>query len=240
MFPTTDWGLFTDIRQADTPARRLALDTLGRRYWRPVFLFIRQHGFGVSDAEDLTQEFFALWLAKDYFAKPDAAKGRFRDLLQASLRRFLANAVRAKQAKRRMPTHGFVSIQELAEAEGPLIEPWHGETPEALFTRAWAATLVTRVLGQLEREAVDTGKTVHYDIFKQRIVQPLLDGGEPPSMRTLATRHGIDEKQAANALLTARRAYQRLLRDEIRLYARSEDEVSVEVREIFRALQRNT
>jgi hypothetical protein len=36
--------------------------------------------------------------------------------------------------------------------------------------------------------------------------------------------------------LTARRAYQRLLRDEIRLYARSEEEVSEEVRGVFKAL----
>jgi DNA-directed RNA polymerase specialized sigma24 family protein len=239
MFPTTDWGLFAGIRQVDTPARSLALDALVRRYWRPVFLFIRQHSFGVADAEDLTQEFFALWLAKDNFAKPDSAKGRFRDLLQASLRRFISNVVRTRQAKRRMPTHGFVSIQELAEAEGPIIEPYHEETPEALFNRAWAVTLVTRVLRQLEREAVETGKAVHYDILKQRIVHPLLDGSEPPTMRELAARHRIDEKQAANALLTARRAYQRLLRDEIRLYARSEDEVSAEVREVFRALQKS-
>jgi len=57
-------------------------------------------------------------------------------------------------------------------------------------------------------------------------------------MRELASRHAIDEKQAANALLTARRAYQRLLREEIRLYARSEEEVSVEVRGLFRVLQK--
>jgi len=88
-----------------------------------VFLFVRQHGFESADAEDLTQKFFAAWLAKDTFAKADSGLA-------------------------------------------------------------------------------------------------------------------IDEKQVANALLTARRAYQRLLRDEIRLYARSEDEVSAEVRDIFRAFQR--
>ena len=237
MFPTTHWGLFEDIREGETPARHVALETLATRYWRPVFLFIRQHDFSTVDAEDLTQEFFALWLAKDNFAKPDAAKGRFRDFLQASLRRFLTNAVRAKHAKRRMPTRGFVSIQALADAEGPAIEPSHGETPEAIFDRAWAITLVERVLRQLEREALATGKQIHFDVFKRRIVQPLLDGLEPPSMLELAAKHSIGEKQAANALLTARRAYQRLLRNEIRLYARSEEEVSAEVRGIFKALQ---
>ena len=63
MFPTTHWGLFDDIREGETPARHVALETLATRYWRPVFLFIRQHDFSTVDAEDLTQEFFALWLA---------------------------------------------------------------------------------------------------------------------------------------------------------------------------------
>lgn len=238
MFPTTDWGLFDCVRGADPSGRSFALESLALRYWQPVFLFIRQNGFAANDAEDLTQEFFATWLAKDNFAKPDSTKGRFRHLLQVSLRRFLSNARRTRHARRRKPTQGFVSLNELVDAKGPVVEPYHEETPEALFNRTWAAMLVTRVLHQLEKEAVETGKKVHYDILRRRIVQPLLDGETPPSMRELAVRHGIDEKQAANALLTARRAYQRLLRDEIRLYAWSEDDVSAEIRDIFCALQK--
>ena len=239
MFPSTDWGLFESVRGRDTAARNCALEVLATRYWRPVFLFIRQHGCDTADAEDLAQEFFATWLAKDTFAKADSVKGRFRCLLQASIKRFLANAARDRRAKRRMPSRGFLSIQGLAEADGPVVEPFHNETPEAIFDRAWAVTLVTRVLRHLEGESRETGKTAHFDIFRHRIVQPLLNGTEPPPMKELAQRHGIDEKQAANAFLTARRAYQRLLRDEIRLYANSEDEVSAEVRDIFRALQRS-
>lgn len=239
MFPKTDWALFGGLQQADTRVKIASLDALIRRYWQPVFLFIRQHGFDAAESEDLTQDFFALWLAKDNFAKADSAKGRFRGLVQASLRRFLANVARAKHAQRRRPPGGLVSIQELNQSEGPVVEPRCEETPESLFNRAWAVTLVTRVLRQMEQEAVETGKAVHYDIFRQRIVRPLLDGSEAPTMRELAMQHGIDEKQAANALLTARRAYRRLLRDEIRLYARTEEDVSNEVRAIFRALQKH-
>jgi RNA polymerase sigma-70 factor (ECF subfamily) len=123
MFPETEWALFSGLQHADTRARSISLDTLIRRYWRPIYLFIRQHGFGKAEAEaeDLTQDFFALWLAKDNFAKADSAKGRFRDLLQASLRRFLANAARAKHAQKRMPPRGLVSIQEMEESDGRLI-----------------------------------------------------------------------------------------------------------------------
>ena len=149
MFPSTDWGLFESVRGRDTAARNCALEVLATRYWRPVFLFIRQHGCDTADAEDLAQEFFAIWLAKDTFSKADSVKVRFRCLLQASIKRFLANAARDRQAKRRMPSRGFLSIQELAEADGLIVEPFHNETPEAIFDRAWAVTLVTRVLSRL-------------------------------------------------------------------------------------------
>lgn len=99
MFPTTDWGLFESVRGADSPTRMFALETPASRYWRPVFLFIRQHGSETTDAEDLTQEFIATWLAKDTFAKADSGRGRFQSLLQSSLKRFLSNAARANRGE---------------------------------------------------------------------------------------------------------------------------------------------
>lgn len=236
-FPTTDWGLLNNLRQPKTETKNVALDLIARRYWSPVCFFIRQHGFRVDDAEDLAQDFFLDWLTKQKFARAESARGRFRDLVQQSLRRFLSNTVRARQAKRRMPTQGFVSLHQLAEQGVEIAEPSHDETPEAAFNRAWATGLVFRVLRHLEKESSETGKSIHFDIFNQRILRPLLENVQAPSLAELATRHGLDEKQAGNALLTARRAYQRLLRDEIRLYAQSEEEVSTEVRDLFRILE---
>ena len=37
-FPTTDWGLFADLRGGNANVRMAALSILSRRYWRPVFV----------------------------------------------------------------------------------------------------------------------------------------------------------------------------------------------------------
>ena len=105
-----------------------------------------------------------------------------------------------------------------------------------MFRRAWVADLTQRVLRRLEQECQASGKLPHYELFRQRLVLPALEGSEPPPLAELAGRLGLSEKQAANCLLTARRAYQRLLQEEIRAYAASEDEVAAEIRDLFHFL----
>ena len=64
----------------------------------------------------------------------------------------------------------------------------------------------------------------------------LMFAEEKPELRDLARELGFSEKEVANRLVTAKRAYQRLLRDEIAAYARSEAEVDDEIRELFQQL----
>lgn len=237
-FPTTDWGLFVQLRGGTQAARQAALEILARRYWKPVFLFLRYSGHTEDAAKDLTQGFFADCLEGDVFSKADASKGRFRAFLRSCLRRFASNQRRAANAQKRRPVAGLLSLDQLMDAGEIPFQPTDGLTPEVAFDRAWAEELVTRVLKRLENEYRAGEKVSHFDILAKRLIEPILNGSEQASMSDLARDHGISEKQAANQLLTARRAYQRLLRDEIRLYAQTEDEVSLEVTDVFRALQR--
>jgi RNA polymerase sigma-70 factor (ECF subfamily) len=236
VFPTTQWGLFADIRNGTPAARRAALDILIRRYWQPVFLFLRRTGQDEESAKDLTQGFFADWIENDVFSKADQCKGRFRSFMLTCLKRFAFNQHRADHAQKRRPVAGLVSLDELMGKDVPSLLPADGMTPDMVFDRAWASAVVMRVLRSLEHECRATDKTVHYDIFARRIINPILNGSPEPSMADLGREHGLTEKQAANHLLTAKRGYQRLLQDEIRLYAASESEVADEVRSIFRIL----
>lgn len=235
-FPTTDWGALADIRNGDTTLKRAALDILIRRYWKPVFLFLRRTGMTEDAAKDATQAFFSDWIQHDAFGKADESKGRFRSFMLTCLKRFVSNEHRAAQAQKRMPQAGLLSLDELMADPDMPFQPADSMTPEILFQKTWAAEAVRRVLQHLERECAQTGKSVHFDIFSQRIINPILNGSPEPSMSDLAQRHGITEKQAANHLLTAKRAYQRLLKEEIRLYASSETEVMDEIRELFLVL----
>jgi len=48
----------------------------------------------------------------------------------------------------------------------------------------------------------------------------------------------LPEKAVHNQIITARRAYHRLLRDEIRLYARNDEEVAGEIQDLWRFMAR--
>lgn len=232
-FPTTDWGLLADVRGNNPAVKLAALDILIRRYWKPVFLFLRHSGASDDAAKDSTQAFFADWIENDAFAKADERKGRFRSFMLTCLKRFVSNEHRAAHAQKRGPREGLLSLDELmANPEMPF-EPADSMTPDAIFQKAWAAEVVRRVLKHLEIECARTGKTVHFDIFSKRVIRPILGGSCEPSMADLGRKHGLTEKQAANHLLTAKRAYQRLLQEEIRLYASSDAEVVSEIRELF-------
>ena len=57
-----------------------ALDQLCRRYWRPVYVYVRATGVLPHEAEDATQEFFADMLRRDWLKRADPDRGRFEQL----------------------------------------------------------------------------------------------------------------------------------------------------------------
>ncbi len=236
-FPTTDWGLLKSLRGDDTALRLAGLNLLAGRYWPPVYGFLRRSGHDDAAAKELTQAFFAAWLESDGFAKADPDRGRLRSLMLTSLKRFVSNVRRAENVQRRKPVQGLVSLNALMESEEHRFEPQdEGLTPDKVFDRRWAVGVVTRVHKRLEAECEATGKREHYDIFKRRIIDPILHGAEETSLAELGMRHGLTEKQAGNCLMTAKRAYRRLMEEEVRLYAETEAEVAEEIRDLFRAL----
>ncbi len=231
--PSTDWSRLQAVQKESSPECKEALDHLIRRYWLPVYHYICRRGHSDEDAKDLTQSFFASWLVRGSFGKADPARGRFRAFLFSSLDNFLANAHRAEFAQHRCPPGGLVSVHQLASDSDIRLRVLENESPEVVFHRAWLLSLLIRVLGLLEKECSVTGKRVHFEIFRRRIIEPALNGTDPVPMTQLAEEHGLTMKQAANRLLTARRAYQRLLRQETWVYASSKDDVAEEIRDLF-------
>ena len=117
-----------DCRQHRAPQHsRLPLI---RRYWKPVYCYLRSTGCGEEDAKDFVQEFFAACLRNDFFDKADPALGRFRNFLLSALKHFVANARRAELAKKRHPTKGFAFIDDSAFAEEHAAALKHTETPD--------------------------------------------------------------------------------------------------------------
>lgn len=238
-FPTTDWGSLANVRSSDPAVRQASLEILIRRYWKPVFSFLRGSGHDEESAKDLTQAFFADWIESNDFAKADQRRGRFRSFMLSCLKRFVANQHRAENAQKRRPKAGILSLDELMDNTQMPFQPADGMSPDVLFDRTWAAELVLRVLNRLEHDCRQRGQEIHFDIFAQRVINPILHGFPEPSLVEVGRQHGLTQKQAANRMEPMKDAYRKLMEEELRLYASSEGEVASEVRELFRILGKN-
>src|ERR1700722_3995264 len=174
-FLTTRWSLIVAAQQLAAPQAREALADLCRLYWYPLYASIRRRGHDAGDAEDLTQAFFAHLLEKHALASVSPDRGRFRSFLLAACQNFLANERERANALKR--GGGRIVSLDLSEGDGRYgREPDHEETPERLFERRWALTLLEQTLRQLSGEYETAGKRALFDAIKGQLTG---DGTRP-------------------------------------------------------------
>lgn len=236
MFPPTDWERLKLLQHGSETDKPAVIGELFVRYRQPILAFLRRKGYSTERAEDLVQDFFLYCLDERVFEKADPVRGRFRNLMLTALTFFAAKQHRHATTQMRQPEGGLASVDTSGADGEPLPVAASGLSPEAAFERAWAQSLIARVLEALRLEMQGDGLATHYDIFLRRMIEPLLSGAEQPSHTELAQTHGLTEKEVSNRLVTAKRAYQRRLRAEIATYARSEEEIENEIRDILQAL----
>jgi RNA polymerase sigma-70 factor (ECF subfamily) len=233
-FPTTKWELLSDIDTEDTEKKINTVNFLMKRYWKPVYCFVRRHGYNREKSQDVVQEFFLSCFEKDTFIQADQDRGRFRTFLCKCVENFMRNYERKGRAKKRRPSKGFISIDELMEQDKMYIEPSEHETPEDIFNRAWAIQLIYKVIDRLKQVCERDNQSVHYDIFYQRVLGPLCESTKAPSFQKLGDKHLITAKEASNRVISIQRKFKRLLVEEVKQYTLSEKETLEEIRDIFR------
>lgn len=159
-FATTRWSLILGARGAPETAR-VALGEICRAYRHPVLAYIRRSGHPAGEAEDLAQEFFTRLLETRWDVHADPARGRFRAFLLTALKRFLVNADIAAVARKRGGGQRRVAFDDVAE----LLSAPPSQSPEQVFERAWALTVIERAYQRLREEAVRAGKRVLFERF---------------------------------------------------------------------------
>ena len=232
-FPTTRWSRVAAAVDPAEPGARAALEELCRTYWYPLYAFIRREGYGPDEAADLTQEYFARLLDTGLLARADRRKGRFRAFLRAVCADFLANRRDRENALKRGGGRAIVAMDSV-EAEGRYArEPAHELTPERIFDRTWALTLLGRVLEQLREEYSAGGQSVTFEALSP----VLTDGPRAVSYATLAARLGTTEGAVRVSVHRLRRRYGDRLREEIAATVDDPAEVDDELRALFAALE---
>lgn len=229
-FATTQWSVVLAAQQDQSPQ---ALDTLCRAYWYPVYAFVRRRGFAAHDAQDLTQEFFARLIEKESLLAVDRERGRFRTFLLVAAQRFLANTRRDRAAQKRGGGRPRLSLDYAAGERRYACEPADPMTPERLFVRRWALTMLERVLEQLRQQYTARGREA---LFEQ-LAACLLEEPQAASYAQIAAQLNMTPAAVKVAAHRLRQHYRDLVREEVLQTVADERDVDDELRHLMEAVQ---
>jgi RNA polymerase sigma-70 factor (ECF subfamily) len=230
-FPTTHWSRIIAAGDRAAPEARSALAELCQAYWYPIYALIRRRGHPPDEASDLTQDYFTRLLEKPVIAAADRSKGRFRTFLRTDCQHFLLDYHRRQRV--RAVVLKTVSIDAEDAEDRYRFEPVDHMTPERLFDRTWALTLLDRVLGLLALEYAATDRADVFDRLK--IVLSQGKGAAPAA--ELAAQLGTTEGAIHTAVHRLRKRYREVLKDEIAATLDDPSEVDEEIQWLFEAIR---
>jgi RNA polymerase sigma-70 factor (ECF subfamily) len=230
-FPTTRWTLVAAAGDHDRPDSRRALASLCEAYWYPLYVYARRRGDTPEQAQDHTQEFFARFIEHDYFDRADPERGRFRSFLLVSFKFYLCDEAGRARAQRRGSGLAPLPFEVSKGEEMYLREPAHNETPERIYERRWARTLLDRVVEQLRDEFVRHGRLEHFNRLK-----PCLQGDFDVPYAELARQLETTESALKTGIHRLRKRYRDLLRLEIADIVADPADIDAELRHLIAAL----
>jgi RNA polymerase sigma factor (sigma-70 family) len=224
-FTSTQWSVVLRAVDANDPGCREALEILCQKYWHPVYSYIRHRVYSQDAAEDLTQSFFAQLLEKSSLKAADPERGRFRSFLLASARNFLSDSRDKDRAQKRGGARRFIPL-DFSEAENFKYEPADPITPEAIFERQWADSVLAEVFSQLRREAIEGRALERY----QRLEQFLIGELEGTRQDQIAKELGLSAQTLRVAVHRLRKRFGKLLREQVAQTVADPEQVDEEIR----------
>jgi RNA polymerase sigma factor (sigma-70 family) len=223
-FPTTRWTLVVaagDQRRKETSS---ALVSLCENYWYPLYAYLRRRGYPADEAQDLTQQFFMRVLEGRYLDRANPEKGRFRSFILASLKFFVADEKDRDRAQKR--GGGMLVPLEFSSGEERYQrEPAHDETPERIFERRWALSVLDQVVNRLREEFVQHGRPEHFERLKVFLL-----GQSDAPYAALAGEMKTSEGALKVAIHRLRKRYRELFRQEIADTVSDPEDVDSELR----------
>jgi RNA polymerase sigma factor (sigma-70 family) len=232
-FTSTHWTVVLAAGQRELPEAAAALEKLCRTYWYPLYVFARRGGNSAEDAQDLTQDFFARLLEKNYLAKADRDRGRFRAFLLGSMKNFMVNEWKRSSRLKRGGGIEFLQIDADCAEDRYLAEPADEASPENTYERRWAITLIEQVLATLREEHEAAAKSQLFQELKGFI------WGEKStaSYAEIAGHLSLSEGAVKVAVHRLRQRFREILRAEVANTVARPDEVDSELRHLISLVQ---
>ncbi|MDD2709139.1 MAG: sigma-70 family RNA polymerase sigma factor [Verrucomicrobiae bacterium] len=231
-FPSTHWSAVLSAGSGDTPAAHNALGRICEKYWYPLYVYVRRRGYRHSEAQDLTQDFFAFLLQKESLRVAAPEKGRFRSFLLTSLSHFLSNEWDRQNAAKRGGGR-VIPLSQLEDADARFqLEPAQSCSADRAFEKIWAMTLLENSLRRMEEDWKKHDKSRLFEALKPF----LMAGAEPPSYEELASRLGMNVGAVKMAIFRLRRSFRDVLCQEIAQTVDDPTTVEEEIRHFIRIL----
>ncbi len=233
-FLTTRWSVVMAARDRVSPESAEALETLCAGYWYPLYAFVRRLGNSPEDAQDLTQEFFARLLQKDWLDAVERERGRFRTFLIMAVKRFLANEWDRSRAARRGGGQKVVPLDAEGAEERYLADPAPTLPADHLYEKRWALTLLDQALARLRAEYEADGRGADFSRLKEFLTA---ERGAIPYAE-IARALGASEGAARVAVHRLRKRFREVFRTTVADTVSSAEDVDAEVRYVVEVLGR--
>jgi len=231
-FVTTHWSVVLAAQEELSPESTQALSEICRTYWYPLYAYVRRKGYSVDDAQDLTQEFFARFLEKNYLGSVDRKKGKFRSFLLASLEHFLAKEWTRAHRLKRGGGQTIIAWDGCDPEERYRLEPADRLTAEHLYERRWALTVLEQAMNAAGAEYAAAGKQ---PLFEE--LRPFISGEDDVSYSDLAAKLSMSEGAVRVAVHRLRQRYAECVRAEIAKVVQRPEEIEEELGHLMAALR---
>lgn len=232
VFRTTRWTMVLTAADLNDPDGEEALAKICQDYWLPLYSFVRRKGHPPQDTQDVLQAFFQQLLSRNFLSRADKERGRFRTFMLTVLGRFLNNHIKAQNRVKRGGQFTFIPL-ELDEAESYYRnEPSERHTPESLFERQWALSILKKAGRALELEYRKADKVALYETIQPYLTEPREAPPLAEAARSLCISHGA----VRVALHRMRRHFGELIRREIADTVMDPKEVDEELRHLRHVL----
>jgi RNA polymerase sigma factor (sigma-70 family) len=232
-FQTTRWTLVLRAADRHSIDGRKALAEMLELYWYPLYGYLRRQGYDSHEAEDLLQAFIARILEKDLFQDVAAGRGRFRNFLLVSLRRFAASAQERASARKRGGQSAIYSFDIHDADRRYASDPAHELTAERLFDRAWALELLHQALARLNESWETADKARVFKSLKGFLLPQRGEG----SYREVADQLGMTEGAVKTAVHRLRAQFRQILCDQVAATLDRDELLEDEIHRLFAALR---